>query len=108
MPMNHEFSDEDLPENAFEWGMEKGLKDFKDGKEINAALGVQIIIPEEYQGKGISSLAVAEIKNMCVKMGIRKLVFPIRPTLKSRYPINDVVLTCRLFGLLIHTPHPRV
>ena len=29
MPMNHEFSDEDLPENAFEWGMEKGLKDFE-------------------------------------------------------------------------------
>jgi hypothetical protein len=90
MPMNHDFSDEELPENAFEWGMEKGLKDFEDGKEINAALGVQIIIPEEYQGKGISSLVVAEIKNMCVKMGIRKLIIPIRPTLKSRYPINDM------------------
>lgn len=90
MPMNWNFSDEELPEEAFEWGLEKELKDFEAGKEINAALGVQIIIPKEYQGKGISSIAVAEIKAMCVKMGIRKLIIPIRPTLKSKYPINDI------------------
>ena len=50
MPMNLDFSDEELPEDAFEWGMEKGIKDFEDGKEINAALAIQIIIPKEYQG----------------------------------------------------------
>lgn len=60
------------------------------GKKINAALGVQIIIPKEYQGKGISSSAVVEIKAMCVKMGIRKLIILIRPTLKSKYPITDI------------------
>ena len=53
-------------------------------------LGVQIIIPEEYQGKGISSIAVEELKNMCVKMRIQRLIIPIRPTLKSKYPINDI------------------
>jgi hypothetical protein len=56
MPMNLDFSDEELPENAFEWGMAKGIKDFEDGKEINAALAIQIIIPKEYQGKGISHI----------------------------------------------------
>jgi hypothetical protein len=90
MPMNLDFSDENLPEEAFNWGLEKGIKDFEDGKEIDAAMGVQIIIPKEYQGKGISSTAVVEIKSMCVKMGIRKLIIPIRPTLKSKYPINDM------------------
>jgi len=48
MPMNLDFSDEELPEDAFEWGMEKGIRDFEDGKEINAALAIQIIIPKEY------------------------------------------------------------
>jgi len=90
MPMNLDFSDEELPDEAFDWGMEKGIKDFEKGKEINAALGVQIIIPKEHQGKGISSIALVEIKNMCVKMGIRKLIIPVRPTLKSKYPINDI------------------
>ena len=90
MPMNHDFSDEELPEDAFDWGLEKGIKDFEDGKEINAALGVQVIISKEYQGKGLSSIAVVEIKNMCAKMGIRKLIIPVRPTLKSKYPINDI------------------
>jgi hypothetical protein len=90
MPMNLDFSDEELPEEAFYWGLEKGIKDFEDGKKIDAAMGVQIIIPKEYQGKGISSIAVAEIKKMCAKMGIRKLIIPIRPTLKSKFPINDI------------------
>ena len=90
MPMNLHIPDDELPEEAFNWGMEKGIKDFEAGKEINAVLGVQIIIPEEYQGKGISSIAVEELKNMCVKMRIQRLIIPIRPTLKSKYPINDI------------------
>ena len=90
MPMNLDILDDELPEEAFNWGMEKGIKDFEAGKEINAVLGVQIIIPEEYQGKGISSIAVEELKNMCVKMRIQRLIIPIRPTLKSKYPINDI------------------
>ena len=90
MPMNLDIPDEELPEEAFNWGLEKGIEDFESGKEINAALGVQIIIPSEYQGKGISSITVGEIKKMCVKMGIKKLIIPIRPTLKSKYPLNDI------------------
>lgn len=90
MPMNLDITDEELPEEAFNWGLEKGIKDFEDGKEINAALGVQIIIPSEYQGKGISSIAVVEIKKICAQKGIKKLIIPIRPTLKSKYPINDM------------------
>jgi len=90
MPMSLDFSDEELPEDAFDWGMEKGIRDFEDGKEINAALAIQIIIPKEYQGKGISHIAVVEIKNMCAEMGIQKLVIPVRPTLKCKYPINDI------------------
>lgn len=90
MPMNLDFTDEELPEEAFNWGLEKGIEDFENGKEINAALGVQIIIPSKYQGKGISSIAVVEIKKMCAQKGIKKLIIPIRPTLKSKYPINDM------------------
>ena len=90
MPMNLDIADEALPHEAFNWGIEKGIKDIEAGKEINAAMGVQIVIPEEYQGKGISSIAAEELKNMCLKMGIKRLIIPIRPTLKSKYPLNDI------------------
>lgn len=90
MPMNLDIPDNELPEEAFNWGMEKGIKDFEAGKKINAALGIQIIIPAEYQGKGLSSIAAQELKNMCIRMGIKRLIIPIRPTLKSKYPINDI------------------
>jgi len=53
-------------------------------------MGVQIVIPEAYQGKGISPIAAEELKNMCLKMGIKRLIIPIRPTLKSKYPLNDI------------------
>lgn len=90
MPMNLDIPDNELPEEAFNWGMEKGIKDFEAGKKMNAALGIQIIIPAEFQGKGLSSIATQELKNMCIKMGIKRLIIPIRPTLKSKYPINDI------------------
>jgi hypothetical protein len=34
MPMSNDFTDEELPDDAFEWGMAKGIKDYEDGKEI--------------------------------------------------------------------------
>jgi hypothetical protein len=66
MPMNLDIPDEDLPEEAFNWGLEKG----------------------------ISSITISEIKKMCAKMGIKKLIIPIRPTLKSKYPLNDIDQHC--------------
>jgi hypothetical protein len=90
MPMNLDIPDEALPQEAFNWGIEKGIKDFEAGKKINAVMGVQIIIPKEYQGKGLSSTAVEALKNMCVNRGIKRLVIPIRPSLKSKYPINSM------------------
>jgi hypothetical protein len=35
MPMNLDIHDEELPDEAFNWGMEKGIEDFESGKEIN-------------------------------------------------------------------------
>ena len=35
MPMNLDINDEELPDEAFNWGMEKGIEDFESGKEIN-------------------------------------------------------------------------
>ena len=64
MPMNLDIPDNELPEEAFNWGMEKGIKDFEAGKKMNAALGIQIIIPAEFQGKGLSSIATQELKNI--------------------------------------------
>lgn len=90
MPMNLDIPDEELPEEAFNWALEKGIKDFEAGKEINAVMGVQIIVPEAHQGKGISSIVAEELKNMCVKRGMKRLIIPIRPTLKSKYPITNV------------------
>ena len=106
MPMNLDIADEELPEEAFNWGFEKGIKDFESGKEINAVMGIQIVIPEEYQGKGISSIAVEELKNMCVIMGIKRLIIPLRPTLKSKYPlmISIITLTGRIRKVYHLTP----
>ncbi len=88
--MHVEIPDEALPEEAFNWGIEKGVKDFEVGEEINAVMGVQIVILEEYRGKGISSIAAEKLKTMCIKMGMKRLIILVRPTLKSIYPLNDI------------------
>lgn len=79
-----------LPDNAFDWAFEKSIKDYEDGKKPNAAVGVQIVVSEAYQGMGVSGTAVAALKKACSRKGLEKIVIPVRPTLKSRYPLQSM------------------
>lgn len=88
MPMHLDIADADLPDDAFNWGLAKGVRDFEEGRKMNAVMGVQIVIPPEYQGRGVSAMAIRALKAMCGDRGIQRIIIPLRPTLKSKYPLT--------------------
>ena len=46
-----------------------------------------IVVRKEYSGKGISSGILKEVKAAGYRHGLTKLIVPVRPTLKSSYPL---------------------
>ena len=48
LPMDLDMPLGALPDNAFDWAFEKSIKDYEDGKKLNAAVGVQIVVSEAY------------------------------------------------------------
>ena len=53
-------------------------------------MGVQIAVDNKYQGRGLSSLSVKEMSNLAIKRGIKRIVIPLRPSNKHKYPLIPI------------------
>lgn len=81
---------EDLPEEGWDWVFKKGLDDNEKGIKPNMLNGLQIVIKKKFQGKGLSSLIVSEMRNAAANAGFDSLTVAVRPTKKSRYPVQSI------------------
>jgi len=77
---------EKLPQDGWDWMVEKGIQDFEQGIKPNCLGGLQIIITKEHLGKGYSKLVLAEVKKMKEAAALEKFIIPIRPTWKWKHP----------------------
>jgi len=78
---------EDLPDDGWDWGAKKSVEDYKAGIKPNILMGLQIVINKKHQGKGLSSLAVEEMAKLAERKGFDKLIIPVRPSDKHKYPL---------------------
>jgi hypothetical protein len=58
-----------------------------DDLEPTVLCALQIQVARAYQGKGLSGLALREMRAIGAGHGFSDLVAPVRPTLKARYPL---------------------
>lgn len=77
----------ELPDRGLDWAMEKANEDFSKNLEANILVGVQILINPAYQGKGLSYKMLDVMKDIANKNGLLHIALPVRPTLKSAYPL---------------------
>ncbi|SHJ20545.1 GNAT family N-acetyltransferase [Lutispora thermophila] len=85
--------DEDLgnlPEEGWDWALLKGFEDNSNNKNPNVLCGLQIGIDKKHQGKGLSQLIVKEMKSIAIRKGFKYLVIPVRPNMKSKYPLIPI------------------
>lgn len=76
----------DLPDEGWDWLIQKGIEDYENKTSPNFLGGLQIVIPAHHRGKGLSKHFIAKGKTLMHKHGLTHFTLPIRPTYKHRYP----------------------
>jgi len=80
----------DLPDGGWDWAFAQSVADHKAGYTPHTQCGLQIAIMPAFQGKGVSKLMVAAMRTIGEKMGLERLIIPVRPSLKSHYPLTPM------------------
>lgn len=79
-----------LPDAGWSWALEKGINDNRDDIPANTLAALSITVNPTCQGRGISTLIIKEIKKMAKTDKLSKIIVPIRPTQKDRYPLTPI------------------
>ncbi len=95
IPLTWSGSAEDLPDTGWDWALERGLRDHEAGRDGTAVCApalcaLQVVVAACHRGKGISARAVRAMMDIATMHGLSALVAPVRPTLKSRYPLTPM------------------
>lgn len=90
IPFRWDDTYENLPEKGWDWALEKGVKDFRNNIKPTALCGLQIAVKKEFQGKGLSVMIVKELIRIAKQNNLLFLAFPVRPSLKSTYPLTSI------------------
>ena len=83
-------SPEDLPEGGWDWVFEKGIEQHEKGQQPNTAVGLQVNVAPEFRGQGLSTQILKEMKHNARNKGLKRLIIPVRPVWKSRYPLIPI------------------
>lgn len=86
------FEDEwaDLPTGGLDWVLEKGFQDRTVGKTATIMSALYIEIAGSHRGQRLSSRMIAVMRQIALSQGFSHLIAPVRPSLKSRYPLIPI------------------
>jgi GNAT superfamily N-acetyltransferase len=76
----------DLPQ-TIEDILIRAERTYEDQKTPNTLCALAAMVSAEYQGKGLSSKVIREMKAVASEHGCSSLIAPLRPVWKSRYPL---------------------
>ncbi|MEP7290367.1 MAG: GNAT family N-acetyltransferase [Chloroflexota bacterium] len=90
IPVTWNLDDQTLPDEGWDWALEHGYALLESATPATTLSALGITIAREYLGKGVSSQALRAMKNIAVQRGLNALIAPVRPTLKSSYPLTPM------------------
>ncbi len=67
--------------------LEQGFREAEQGILPTVLCGLSIVITPSHQGQGLSEMLVNELKALAALDGLDQVLIPVRPSLKSRYPL---------------------
>ena len=77
----------DLPDRGWEYVMEHATSGNEEPTVVSA---IQVLIDRSLHGEGLSSLMLGEMRRIAAAAGFADLVAPVRPSLKSIYPLTPM------------------
>jgi GNAT superfamily N-acetyltransferase len=90
LPLNWRRSFAELPDSGLDWAMAKACADRRLGLDANLLIGIEILIDEKFQGRGISVDLLGIMKELARTNGMTHLALPVRPTLKCAFPLIPI------------------
>ena len=66
---------------------EKGILDYDTNKQPHTLSAIAIVIHPQHRNKGLSRIMVKEMRDLAIKGNFKNMVAPVRPSLKSKYPL---------------------
>jgi GNAT superfamily N-acetyltransferase len=88
LPLQEDLAD--LPEEGWDWAMYTAAHAHDEGATPTALCALSITIDPLYQGQGISSEVVTAMHEQGRAAGLARLIAPVRPTLKQKYPLIPI------------------
>ena len=85
LPLRWDGSIDDLPA-----GIDGAIARGFDEGGANALCAMLIAVPRNHQGRGLSALAVSELRGLAARHGLSALIAPVRPNWKERYPLVPI------------------
>lgn len=79
-----------LPDDGWDWAIAQGFDDRAQGLSPHALSALSISIVHDFQGKGLSALVVQTMRDIASQSRLERLIAPVRPNLKSRYPLIPI------------------
>lgn len=74
----------ELPETGWDWIL-KTAHETMD-REPNVLCGIAISVAPAWRGKGIARRMIEGMHGLCLEKGLQRLILPVRPSGKYRYP----------------------
>jgi hypothetical protein len=90
IPLTWDGTLDGLPDGGWDGAMVKGCQNLDAGIAPDTLCAVGITIDRAYAGKGVSREAILGMKSLAVKAGFKGLIAPVRPSLKTRYPLTPM------------------
>lgn len=90
LPLDFDGGWSDLPDGGLDWALEKGFSDQTAGHTPRLVSALYIEVAETHRGQGLSGRMLATMKEIASAQGFRQLIAPVRPSMKSRYPLIDI------------------
>jgi GNAT superfamily N-acetyltransferase len=86
VPTAWDGSEDDLPPG---WD-EAFLRAFEGAREADVLCALAISVRPDRQGEGLAARMLEEMRAAAGRAGLRELIAPVRPTLKSSYPLIPI------------------
>lgn len=90
LPLAFEGDWHDLPPEGLDWALEQGFAGQAEGRRPNLASALYIEVAGTHRGQGLSGRMLATMKELVRARGFQHLIAPVRPSMKSRYPLIDI------------------
>lgn len=80
----------DLPEEGWDWVIQKAVQDDEKGIKPNILAAVFVGVREEYKKHGLSRSILLSFQPTARAHGFKNLVIPVRPNEKPNYPLTSM------------------